>query len=233
MKKRFLTIFVLILISSIGITACSFNTESATPTLSIEEVQTQAVATFASDLTQTALALPTSTQTPTNTSTATETNTPVPTQATATSVLPTNSCYSLAFLSDVTIPDNTEMAPGAKFTKTWQVRNNGSCVWEPGFKLTFSGGNSLGGASLILTKEVAPNTTTNLSIFMTAPSTAGSYQSNWRMADSSGAFFGDEMYAVIKVAGSTLTPTKSSSSSTPVPTVQATLDESPTETPVP
>ena len=233
MKKRLLTIFGLILISSIGLTACSFKTESSTPTLSIEEVQTQAVAKFASDLTQTALALPTSTQTPTNTSTPTETNTPVPTQATATSVLPTNSCFSLAFLSDVTIPDNTEMAPGEKFTKTWQVRNNGSCVWEAGFKLTFSGGNSLGGASLILTKAVGPNTTTNLSIFMTAPSTAGNYQSNWRMSDSAGTFFGDEMYAVIKVAGSTATPTKSSSSSTLTPTLAATLEVTPTETPAP
>ena len=135
MKEHLLKIIGFSLIISFGLGACSFKTESSTPTLSAEQVQTQAVATFAFGLTQTALALPTSTQTPTNTSTPTETSTPVPPQATSTSVLPTDSCYSLTFLSDVTIPDNTEMTPGDQFTKTWRVKNSGSCVWDAGFKL--------------------------------------------------------------------------------------------------
>ncbi len=232
-KKNLLMISGLLILSSLLVSACSSKTASSTPTLSIEQVQTQAVATFGAGLTQTAIALPTNTPTQTSTSTPTETNTPFPTQATSTSVLPTNSCFSLAFLSDVTIPDNTEMAPGEQFTKTWRVRNNGSCVWDAGFKLTFSGGNSLGGASLVLTKAVSPNTTTDLSIFMTAPGTAGNYQSNWRMSNSAGAYFGDEMYAVIKVAGGTITATKSSSSATLTPTASNTPQETPTETPIP
>ncbi|MCJ7715431.1 MAG: NBR1-Ig-like domain-containing protein [Anaerolineales bacterium] len=232
-KKHLQMIIRIFLLSSLLVSACSSKKAISTPTLSLEQVQTQAVATFGAGLTQTAIALPTNTPTPTNTSTPTETNTPLPPQATSTSVLPTNSCFSLAFLSDVTIPDNTEMAPGEKFTKTWQVRNNGSCVWEAGFKLTFSGGNALGGASLILTKAVSPGTATDLSIFMTAPAKAGSYQSNWRMTNSAGVYFGDEMYAVINVTGSTLTATISSSSATPTPTVSNTPEETPTETPAP
>ncbi|NQS91312.1 MAG: hypothetical protein HQ574_02800, partial [Chloroflexi bacterium] len=195
-KKYLLISIGLFLVSSLGLGACSSKTDSSTPTLSVEQVQTQAVASFGAGLTQTASALPTSTQTPTNTSTPTNTNTPLPPQPTNTSVLPTDSCFSLAFLSDVTIPDDTEMAPGEQFTKTWQVRNNGSCVWDAGFKLTFTGGNLLEGATLILTKAVNPNATTDLSIFMTAPNDVGSYQSNWRMANSAGVYFGDEMYTV-------------------------------------
>ena len=231
MKKHLLIIVGFILISSLGVGACSSKTENSTPTLSNEQVQTQAVATFASGLTQTALALPTGTQTPTSTSTPTETNTPFPTQATGTSVLPTDSCYSLTFLTDVTIPDNTVMKPGEQFTKTWRVQNTGSCIWEAGFKLVYSGGNSLGAATLILTNPVSPGTTTNLSVFMTAPAKAGSYQSNWRMSNKAGAYFGDEMYAVIKVAESSGTVTPSSGTS--VPTLTSTPEEIQTETATP
>ena len=39
------------------------------------------------------------------------------------------------FVADVTIPDNTVIAPGTTFTKTWRVRNDGNCTWGPG--LTF------------------------------------------------------------------------------------------------
>ena len=220
--KHLLIIISFFLLGSFGVGASSSKTANSTPTLSVEQVQTQAVAIFSYGLTQTALALPSDTPTPTNTSTPTDTNTPIPPQATSTIVLPTDSCFSLAFLSDITIPDNTEMTPGQEFTKTWRVRNNGSCIWDAGFKLTFTGGNSLGGAAFILTKAVNPGSTIDLSIFMIAPSTSGNYQSNWRMSNSDGVFFGDEMYAAIKVGGSTSTPT---SSATPV--------EIPTETPAP
>lgn len=230
-NKYLLIIISFFLLGSFGVGACSSKTDISTPTLSIEQVQTQAVATFSFGLTQTAMALPSNTPTPTNTSTPTATNTPVPPRATSTSVLPTDSCFSLAFLSDVTIPDNTEMTPGQEFTKTWRVRNNGSCVWEAGFKLKFTGGNSLGGTALILTKAVNPGSTIDLSIFMVAPSASGNYQSNWRMSNSDGVFFGDEMYAAIKVGGSTSTPTNSISSATSTPTSSATPDEIPTETP--
>lgn len=34
------------------------------------------------------------------------------------------------FLADVTIPDGTVVAPGARFTKTWEVQNVGTEAWE-------------------------------------------------------------------------------------------------------
>lgn len=34
------------------------------------------------------------------------------------------------FLADVTIPDGTVVAPGARFTKTWEVQNVGAVTWE-------------------------------------------------------------------------------------------------------
>jgi hypothetical protein len=232
-NKYLLMLIVISLISSFILGACSTKSVDSTPTLSVEEVQTQAVSIFASGLTQTAAALPTSTQTPTATSTPTETSTPLAPTVTSTSVLPTNSCYALAFLSDVTIPDDSEMAPGEQFTKTWRVRNNGSCEWEAGFKLAFTGGNSLGGTTLILTETVNPGASTDLSIFMTAPAEAGSYQSNWRMSNAGGSYFGDEMYAVINVTGGTPTETTPPTSASATPTASNTPDINPSDTPSP
>ena len=219
---QYKSLIILTVLSSLLFGACSSKSETATPTISAEQVQTQAVATFSMGLTQTAIALPTNTPSPTNTTTPTTTNTPAEPLPTITSVLPTSSCYSLAFLSDVTIPDNTDMIPGEEFTKTWEVWNNGSCVWDSGFKLKFTSGDSLGGSTLILTKDIDPGSTTELSVFMTAPSESGSYQGNWRMSNSDGAYFGDEMYVVINVTGSALTVTSSPSPATSTPTATVT-----------
>src|SRR5512141_335890 len=37
--------------------------------------------------------------------------------------------YRAAFAGDMTIPDNSVIAPGAAFVKTWRLRNDGTCVW--------------------------------------------------------------------------------------------------------
>jgi len=108
----------------------------------------------------------------------------------------------MAFVSDVTIPDNTAMNPGDQFTKTWRVRNNGSCTWEAGFKLVFLGGEAMGGSSLTLEGAVNPGTETELSVTLTAPMEAGTYRSNWIMTDFSGIYFGDEVYVLIVVSSS-------------------------------
>lgn len=113
--------------------------------------------------------------------------------------LPTGSCYRLAFVADVTIPDNTTMAAGEIFTKTWRVRNSGSCAWDIGFKFKLTYGESMEGTELTLDKAISPGEETDLSIVMTAPDDPGTYQGNWRMTTSSGAFFGDEIYVLITV----------------------------------
>lgn len=227
--------------------ACNFKDADTTPTFSVELAQTLAVATFASGQTQTAIAMPTDTPTstvtpsPISTVTLAVTNTFGAPQGSGVGIQPTASCYSMAFVSDVNIPDNTSMKPGQTFTKTWRVKNNGTCAWEAGFKFAFTGGNSLGGATLTLNKAISPGTETELSIAMTAPNTSGSYQSNWRMANASGTNFGDEVFVLIVVSGTavTATPTATGGSvvitatSTSTATPTATSTEVPTETPKP
>lgn len=208
--------------------ACNFKDVDTTPTFSVELAQTMAVATFSSGQTQTAIAMPTNTSTSTAAPspipiiTLAVTNTPGTLSGSGVVIPPTASCNSMAFVSDVNIPDNTSMKPGQTFTKTWRVRNNGTCAWEAGFKFVFVGGNSLGGATLTLNKAVSPGSETELSIAMTAPNTSGSYQSNWRMANASGTNFGDEVFVLIVVSGTAV-------STTPPPTSTATPTATSTE----
>ena len=75
----------------------------------------------------------------TNTSLA-ETSAALPT-VTSTPVLPqptnlADCTNSAAFVTDVTIPDNSNVTGGTLFTKTWRVRNTGTCIWGSGYTLT-------------------------------------------------------------------------------------------------
>src|SRR5574341_2099831 len=49
----------------------------------------------------------------------------------------TPSCRDEAiFVEDVTYPDNTRLAAGEKFTKTWKLQNTGKCTWI-GYTIAF------------------------------------------------------------------------------------------------
>jgi len=199
------------------LTACGGSDADLTPTVDPNALSTQVVETFAAGLTQTAVAQPTIQLFPTLTASATfapfatsAATFPPISQAT---IAPTKSCYSMAFVSDVTIPDNTPMTPGQTFTKTWKVVNNGSCAWDAGFKFAFTGGDAMSGVTYTLPSAVAVNATVDISVAMTAPTTkTGAVRSNWRMSTAGGQFFGDEVYVVVTVGGTAATATATKAS---------------------
>jgi hypothetical protein len=118
-----------------------------------------------------------------------------------------------AFVQDVTIPDNSRIAPGQSFVKTWRVRNAGTCTWTTDYALVFTRDNRLGGPlSVPLPREVAPGGMIDLSVNFVAPTAPGTYRSTWRLQNEDGVLFGsrtsdDGVLWVQIVVGSASTPT--------------------------
>ena len=99
-------------------------------------------------------------------------------------------CYDSALVSNVTIPDGTEMKPGDGFTKTWQIENTGTCDWDNDFRIQFVGGDIFGSDTTKIRRYVRPGETVNISLKMVAPNGSGPVTSSWRIADASGTAFG-------------------------------------------
>jgi hypothetical protein len=121
---------------------------------------------------------------------------PAPTAipATPTRIPPTATpipCYQVTFVQDITIPDGTKIVAGNSFTKTWRIRNSGSCTWDTRFDIAFVDGTQMSSTKVWdLAKEVKPGETVDISIDLTAPTTVGSYQAYFQMVNPNGGRFG-------------------------------------------
>ena len=159
---------------------------------------------------------PTATGTP---PTATPSRTPGPV------TVPPSTCDKAQFIADVTVPDGTVMSPGQTFTKTWRLKNIGTCAWSTSYQLVFSSGEQMGApASAAFTTNVAVGQTADFSVNMTAPSAAGSYRGYWMFKNASGQLFGigsqanKPWWVDIKVSGPTVTPGGPTRTPTATPT---------------
>ena len=194
-------LLVSILLWAILLSACGSSPSISTNTLGA--IYTSAAQTVEA---QNATAIPVATETisiltATDTEISSPTILPTLVSSQPTSTSSGSSCNNSTYVSDVTIPDGTAMSPGQTFVKTWALQNTGSCTWDTNFTLRFFSGNSMSGASGTVSSAVAPGQQGNVSVTLTAPLTAGTYQGNWRMADDSGITFGEIIDVVIDVNG--------------------------------
>ncbi len=137
-----------------------------------------------------ATATPTATQTQIPTSTPTPLPTSLPTQTSTPTAVPIP-CNLAGFVTDVTIPDGSTLNPGASFTKTWRLQNEGSCAWTTSYALVYSSGDLMNGAAVVsLPNNVNPGDTIDLSVNLTVPAAAGAYQGYWMLRDANGSLFG-------------------------------------------
>lgn len=235
MKKHYFRIVLIVIVGAFVLGACGSSASKATPTptLSIEAISTAAVQTAFAQLT---LEAPTITPTPAFTNTPEATATPKDTQPTATRPAPTAArCVAMKFVSDVTIPDGTQMPVGQAFTKTWKVQNTGTCAWTTNFKLAFSFGEVMGGQTTAL-PSAATGQTVDISVNLTVPNKTGKLTGVWTLQDDKGQPFGPTLTVVINVGTVSPTPTGSATvsptlTSTPVSTTETPVPtESPTET---
>ncbi len=116
-----------------------------------------------------------------------------------------------AYVDDVTVPDDTEFAPGEAFTKAWRVRNSGTCTWETGTRLVFVSGEPMDGPAAVDVPSVATGSTADVSVGLVSPAEPGTYRGNWQLQAPDGTRFGSIIYVQIVVpepATETPTPTE-------------------------
>ncbi|HVN15041.1 MAG TPA: NBR1-Ig-like domain-containing protein, partial [Anaerolineales bacterium] len=202
-------------------------TPSLTPSLTPTKTPTQTASptvTFTPTFTLTPTRTPTftftptatftSTFTPTFTPTSTLTNTPTltstPTRIPSSTPTINNGCDRAEFVADLNVPDGMTLLPDVTFTKTWRLKNVGTCTWTRDYDLVFIGGDKMDGPDLLpLPATVRPGSTIDLSVVLTSPETAGSYRGDWILRNAKGELFGTgsganrSVWAAISVAAVT------------------------------
>jgi len=105
---------------------------------------------------------------------------------------PVSACLNrIEFVLDVTASDNSRFSPGEAFTKTWRLRNAGSCDWSPNYELAFASGHIMGGSiPTRIGTTVAVGSTIDLSVALKAPLAAGTYRANFMLRTPEGVYFG-------------------------------------------
>ena len=199
MKKNTLTLIVTFILLSTALAACNMPLNE--PTSQPDLPQTQAAETIQALFTN-----PAPTATNGNLPATAIPETPIEASATpgdtatpAATLIPTATGTPLAgdctnqieFVDDITVPDDTAFLPGQTFTKTWRLRNTGTCTWSTAYALVFVDGDALNAASPApFVANIAPQSEVDLSVSMTAPGVPGTYTSNWMLRSPTGTNFG-------------------------------------------
>jgi len=124
----------------------------------------------------------------------TPTPTPTPEPLTAAEA----ACLSAAFVTDVTVPDGTQFDNGEVFTKTWRLRNNGTCDWPENTTLVFINGAQMGGPESVEVGAVEAGETVDISVGLVAPQEPGRYTGLWALWVGDTKIPGSEVTVVIQ-----------------------------------
>ena len=109
-------------------------------------------------------------------------------------------CNQAQFISE-TVKDNTEFEPGETFTKSWRLKNIGTCTWNPDYRLVFYSGDRMDGPKYQdLDEYIEPGETVDILIDLEAPEDEGTYTGYWKLQTDDGYYF-YRVYAQIEVEG--------------------------------
>jgi hypothetical protein len=104
-----------------------------------------------------------------------------------------------AFVEDVTVPDESQMAPHTSFEKIWRLKNTGDRTIPAGSRCIFVGGHSFGvnraETGPVLEREVKQGEEFELRLpGLNAPAKEGEHIGFWRIVDDKGDRFGDKLW---------------------------------------
>lgn len=202
MRRQMKQISILALLLALALGACGAGGDAAA-----DAILTEAAQIAIEGLTQTALARPSNTPTTPPTATATEvptatpTNTlegglPSPTATTATSgntgdTFSNAPCLRASFETE-TVPDGTKFYVNELFTKSWRLKNSGSCTWNEAFNVVWVDGELMNAnsANAFTTVPIAPGEYVSVEVTMQGPPTPGTYKGYWMLRSNTGEYFG-------------------------------------------
>ena len=149
------------------------------------------------------------------TSTATQSTPAAPQAPTIDPSRPTNApdcTNSAVFITDVTIPDNTNVAGGTTFTKTWRVSNTGTCIWAADYTLTYYSDERLGAPPSVPLPLTYPGQNADISVDLVAPNNNGNHRGNFVIKNPAGLIMkiadDSRLWVIINVTVTTaITPT--------------------------
>ena len=180
-KKLFAIPLLLILV----LAGCNAQTPVAIPVAT----STATVAPIATEATASPTEPPVTEESPVVDASPTGDSLPPATPATPEVARPTNdpNCTnSAAFVSDVTIPDNTPIVAGTPFTKTWRVSNTGTCVWGPDYTLSYYSDERMSAPAAVLLPVTYPGQTADISVDLIAPNNPGTRRGNFVIKNPAG-----------------------------------------------
>jgi Ig-like domain-containing protein len=131
-------------------------------------------------------------------------------QPTATSTLVSTACHDSAqYISDDGL-DGTTYPPNTPFTKTWTVKNTGTCTWDSSYLVFQISGTLMtqqpGYWIVPQGQTVAPGQSIDIGVGMVSPVENGNYASYWGLKKADGQFIpiqgganGNSFYVKIKV----------------------------------
>jgi hypothetical protein len=187
LMKPPLSLGLVALVFILVIQACNMP-GAGSPTNVVDAVSTSVALTAAAQLTNSPV-VPTVPVPTIGPATATNTPPPSPTTAPTATSIP---CNRVEFVSDTNYPDNTNVLAGASFTKTWRLKNTGSCTWTTGYQVVFDKGDRMSApdAVAVTTGSIAPGNTVDVSVNLVAPTTPGTFRGNYLLRAPDGARFG-------------------------------------------
>ncbi len=113
-----------------------------------------------------------------------------------------------SWVADLNIPSKpsdtpVQLAAGQVIQKSWRILNNGTCPWTGSYRLVFSFGNSaaarMGGQPTPLPAVISTGQTTDVSVNLVAPTTAGVYRGYWNLVNATNQAFGERFPVTIEV----------------------------------
>ena len=196
-NTKIFLLFFLFLFFTLGLFACNLpdgQTEKNDPNI----VFTAAAQTAAVQLTEAAKPNNISTQSPIGLIASPTTAPPKPTALPPKAPTKDN-CDKVQFITDVTVPDDTVFPPGQNFTKTWRIKNVGTCTWTSDYDIVFASGDQMSGvSSKPMMGSIAPGNTVDISVDLISPAQEGSYLGTWKLRNNKNILFA-KVFVQIKV----------------------------------